>query len=66
MAKEQSEYLLGDTSHEVERLTTQQRIIKSGMKDKLIVTPIDTSQPGLHILDSATADGADFHFITHA
>jgi hypothetical protein len=41
---------------EIARLTLQHKVIKHYMKN-LILAPIDLSQPGLHILDQASADG---------
>lgn len=57
MAEEQSEYLLGDTSGEIQRLTIQHGIFKHGMKGKMVYAPIDLSKPNLSILDPACADG---------
>lgn len=54
---EESEYILGDASYEVERLTVQSRVIKHAMKGRPILAPIDLSIPGLRVMDIATADG---------
>ncbi|TVY85167.1 N-methyltransferase tcpN [Lachnellula suecica] len=42
---------------EYDRLQSQHDMFKSIMKGKLIFAPVDLSNPDLHVLDSATADG---------
>lgn len=51
------EYLLPDAEREVQRLTDQDALIVYAMNNKRIIAPLDTSRPGLKILDSGTADG---------
>ena len=48
---------LGPDEQELLRVTTQHKILKAGYSNKLIQAPINLSQPGLRILDSACADG---------
>ncbi|PVH82458.1 S-adenosyl-L-methionine-dependent methyltransferase [Cadophora sp. DSE1049] len=50
------EYDFGPDEEEIYRLTIQHEIFKSAYSP-LVLAPIDLSQPGLKILDSATADG---------
>ncbi|KAF7931294.1 hypothetical protein EAE99_003765 [Botrytis elliptica] len=42
---------------EYERLRIQHELVKINMGDKLVLAPIDFSNPHLRVLDSATADG---------
>jgi gliotoxin biosynthesis N-methyltransferase len=49
-------YLLEANTTEVERLTYQHEVVKDYM-GSLVLAPLDLSQPNLHVLDSATADG---------
>ncbi|KAI1410440.1 S-adenosyl-L-methionine-dependent methyltransferase [Hypoxylon sp. FL1857] len=46
-----------DNAAEAKRLSDQHAVIKAFMGNKLVVAPIDLSQPNLRILDSGTADG---------
>jgi hypothetical protein len=48
---------LGPDEQELLRVTIQHKILKAGYSNKLIQAPIDLSQPGFRILDSACADG---------
>jgi hypothetical protein len=48
---------LGPDEQELLRVTTQHKILKAGYSHKLVQAPINLSQPGLRILDSACADG---------
>lgn len=57
MADDKQEYLLPEPEKEIERLTEQDAVIAYLMNNKRILAPIDLKQPGLQILDSATADG---------
>ncbi|KAK0121905.1 hypothetical protein ONS95_010181 [Cadophora gregata] len=50
------EYNFGPDEEEIYRLTIQHELFKSAYS-ALILAPINLSQPGLKILDSATADG---------
>ncbi|KAK6214301.1 hypothetical protein LQW54_004527 [Pestalotiopsis sp. IQ-011] len=51
------EYIMGDDDGELQRLTSQHALLKHEMSDQLVFAPIDFSQTGLRIFDSATADG---------
>ena len=51
------DYFLSQNPTEVERLNYQHVVIKDYMDENLVLAPLDLSQSGLHILDSATADG---------
>lgn len=53
----EQEYFLSQNPTELERLSYQHEIIKDYMGSNLVLAPIDLSRPGLHIFDSATADG---------
>lgn len=65
MAKEQSDYIFGDTgSDEVRRLTEQHQITTHGLHGRLIQAPLDLSQPHLSILDSACANGLWLHEVS--
>ena len=52
-----SGYLLAQNHTEIERLSYQHEVIKDAMNGQLVLAPLDLSLRGLHILDSATADG---------
>lgn len=45
---------------EIDRLTDNHRVYTDAAGGKLSFAPIDWQQPGLRILDSATADGVWF------
>ncbi|RYP70682.1 hypothetical protein DL771_005286 [Monosporascus sp. 5C6A] len=51
------EYILPEPQKEVQRLTDQDSALAYSMNNKRVLAPLDTSRPGLKILDSATADG---------
>lgn len=54
--EERQDYPL-DNDDEAKRLSDQHAVIKSYMNGKLIMAPIDLSNPNLRVLDSGTADG---------
>ncbi|RMZ66221.1 Demethylmenaquinone methyltransferase [Pyrenophora seminiperda CCB06] len=56
-AVEDADYILEASPTETQRLRMQHDVIKDAMGGSLVTAPIDLSQPGLRILDSATADG---------
>lgn len=56
-AETQSTYPGPRHDGEYSRLRTQHEMVKIAMGGKLVLAPIDLSQPGLRVLDSATADG---------
>ena len=49
-------YGFGPDEEEIQRLTIQHECFKTAYFP-LVLAPIDLNQPGLKILDSATADG---------
>lgn len=51
------EYILPEPQKEVQRLTDQDSVFAYSMNNKRVLAPLDTSRPGLKVLDSATADG---------
>ncbi|CAD6577326.1 MAG: hypothetical protein ASARMPRED_008221 [Alectoria sarmentosa] len=53
----EQDYFLSQNPTEIERLSYQHEVIKDYMGGKLVLAPVDFSQSGLHIFDSATADG---------
>lgn len=56
MASESSEYILGKSKDEIERLTTQHQWLKNNTK-RLIIASVDLTKPHLRVLDSGCADG---------
>jgi hypothetical protein len=54
--KNETHYFLDGNPEELERLQLGQDVIHARM-GKLVFAPIDFAQPGLQVLDSATADG---------
>ena len=42
---------------EISRLTLQHSVVKAAANNRLLFAPIDLTQPGLKIIDSACADG---------
>ena len=55
------DYFLAQNPTEVERLGYQHEIIKDFMGGKLVLAPVNLETEGLHILDTATADGPSPH-----
>jgi tRNA1(Val) A37 N6-methylase TrmN6 len=53
----EEQYIRGASDDEIQRLTDQHVMLKSGMGGTLVVAPIDLSRPGLRILDSGTGNG---------
>lgn len=56
-SESEPEYLLPEPAKEVQRLTTQDSVFAYSMDNRRILAPLDTSKPGLKVLDSGTADG---------